>query len=125
MNKDIFSSREDVARAYSNRRKNFPVEEAEDLLNCIIGYIKEKTKDKKTYAIKLGDLGYMHKKYDEETKTGFEPQSNHTIIDKMVVESCMLKKHERNPLFQKTMLKKEYNNLTIKEIQDIQNVEKD
>lgn len=125
MSKGLFSNREDVVKIYSEKRKNFPIEEVDDLLDCMFEYLKEKVKDKETYAIKLGDLGYMYKKYREEKKTGFAPQSSHTIIDKIIVEACMLKKKERNPLFQKTMLEKEYNNLSIKEIQNIQNVEED
>ncbi len=120
---NVFSNREDIAKAYSEKRKNLPQEEAEDLLNCMLGYLKQVTSDKETYAVRLGTLGFMYRKFAPERKKsrGLSVTSNHELIDKMIVELSLNNDNRLNPLIRKSFLDKEYKGLSIEEIQDIQN----
>jgi hypothetical protein len=122
MSEEVFSTREDLVRVYSESRKNFPEDEVEDLFNCMMGYLKTLTKDKETYAIKLGKLGFMHKRYKDEFHTEYEPQSKHTIVDKMIVDlSFRENRNTYNPLTRATRLEVEYGDMKINEIEEIQN----
>lgn len=120
---NIFSNKEDIIEAYSEKRKNFPKEEVEDLFNCILSYLKQVTSDKETYAVRLGNLGFMYKKFKPERKKSKELKvtSNHELIDKMIVELSINNDTKMNPLVRKSFLDKEYKGLDIEEIQDIQN----
>lgn len=120
---NIFSNREDIVKRYSERRKNLSEEEAEDLLNCLLGYLKKITSDKETYAVKIGSLGFMYKKFSPERKKSknLKMVSNHELIDKMIVELCINNDNRLNPLIRQSFLDKEYKGMSIEEIQDIQN----
>lgn len=123
MNNTAFSNREDLIKAYSKRRKNLPEEEVEDLLNCMIGYLKQVTSDQETYAVKIGKLGYMYKKFKpiKDKSTNLKFNNNNTLVNKMVVEVCTNNDTNRNPLIRKSILDKEYEDYSIEEIEHIQN----
>jgi hypothetical protein len=120
MNEDVFSNREDWVKAYGKRRKSMPEDEIDDLINCLFGYLKEVTKDKETYAVRIGELGFMYKKFKPELKKskGSKIQSSHERIDKMIVEVCTNNDSNRNPLIRKDYVKKQYKGMSIEEIQD-------
>lgn len=120
MNKDVFSNREDWVKAYGKRRKSMPEDEIDDLIDCLFGYLKEVTKDKETYAVRIGELGFMYKKFKPELKKskGSKIQSSHERIDKMIVEVCTNNNSNRNPLIRKDYVKKQYKGMSIEEIQD-------
>lgn len=120
MNEGIFSNREDWVKAYGKRRKSMPEDEIDDLIDCLFGYLKEVTKDKETYAVRIGELGFMYKKFKPELKKakGSKIQSSHEKIDKMIVEVCTNNDNNRNPLIRKDYVKKQYKGMSIEEIQD-------
>lgn len=128
MNRDVFSNREDWVKSYGEGRKNMPEEDIEDLIDCLFGYLKEVTKDKETYAVRIGELGFMYKKFKPELKKhkNLKIQSSRERMDKMIIEVCTNNDTNRNPLIRKDYVKKQYKGMSIKEIQDyINNAEED
>lgn len=121
---NVFSNREDIAKIYSEKRKNLPQEEVEDLLNCMLSYLKQVTSDKETYAVRVGGLGFMYRKFAPERKKSknLTVTSSHELIDKMIIEVCTNNNTKMNPLIRKSFLDKEYKGMSIEEIQNIQNV---
>lgn len=122
---NIFSNREDLVKRYADRRKNISEEEVEDLLDCVLGYLKQVTSDNETYAVRIGNLGYMYQKFKPQQKKHrhLKHMNNHLLMDKMIVEVCTNNDTNRNPLIRNSFLDKEYKGMSFQEIEEIQNVE--
>lgn len=119
----IFSTKEDIIKIYADKRKGIDEEDIEDLFDCLMGYLKQVTSDNETYAVRLGNLGYMYKKFKPEYKKyrNLKPMNKHDLIDDMLVEVCINNNNRQNPLVRESFLQKEYKGMSFEEIQEIQN----
>jgi len=116
---ETFLNREDIVNLYAGSRKALSEEDVEDLLECVIGYIKQETK-KDNYAIKIGSLGYMHRSFKKERKGRRTVRSNMDMLNAMLVDICT-NKTDTHPLTKPNAIKRFYGNMTIEEIEKIQN----
>lgn len=78
----------DLYKRYSERRKNMPLEEVQDLFECLIKYMKSEMKYKNThYAVDFAGMGHMYRKPHKE-----KPQSlletNSSVMEDIWMELC-------------------------------------
>ena len=81
MSKYLVSFAEDVVKKYADSRIALDEKDVEDLLRCMIKYIKWKVKDPTIYAFNLSNLGTIYKKFDFENP----PKNEKTLYDKMLM----------------------------------------
>src|SRR6478609_8897546 len=90
---------EDVVKEYARKRKNLKTEEVDDLLRCLIKYLKNDIKYDKEYAYEIPRIGMLYIPFEtvEDGASAFSKTLNR--FDKIMFEKMMDK--SRNPLFLK------------------------
>lgn len=123
---DTFYTREDLVKKYADKRKGLSEEEVEDLLDCVLGYLKTVTSGVNDYSVRIGKLGYLYKKYQDEMRYLTLTQKSHKrgMMNNMMLEA-VYSEGKWNPILRKDLLKRRFKNLEIEEIQNIVNSEED
>lgn len=113
---DVFYTKDDLAIAYSARRKNLKKEEALDLLEVLIKFLKKGIKEEKEYAFQLPGVGVLYRKWETEMD---DPKIT-PRFDRMMFD-IMVKGRYRNPLLLRNALDRIYPEMELEEIQYAQN----
>lgn len=89
MYNDKIYFKEDVIKAYAAKRKGMKNEEVEDLLNCLIGFLKNDVQYDKQYAYDIPSIGqlYMPFTYFKEEITYM--CQNRDRFDKIMFENMI------------------------------------
>lgn len=118
---NTFLDREDLVKKYAARRKEISEEEIDDLLDCVLSFVKKEAKNENNYAIRLGKLGFLHKDFRKERQGRKYPHSNVSTVNNMLIDIFTNNPSTKHPLIRTDIVKRYYKGKTIEEIQDIQN----
>lgn len=81
--------KDDVVETYAKGRKNMPKKEAEDLLNCLLSYMRHITRSDEHYAIKIPNIGFLYTKDTVQRENRYiTDMTNNTFLSKMFIEKC-------------------------------------
>lgn len=106
--------KDDLISRYASRRKNMPEKEVRDLLNHVLGYLKEKVQSEDEYAYKIPTIGTLYKKFKYEKDYEGDALHHQMRFEKML-------NPKKNPLFLRSYIEKDFPNWTLEEIQQWQN----
>jgi len=116
--------KDDVVEIYSKRRKNFPKRDVEDLLDCMISFMKNKIKEEEHYAIKIPRFGYMYTKDTWQRNNSYiTDMTNNKFLSNMFIEMC----YETDTPYGVSLLQRkepmqtQFGHMTLEEIQENQN----
>lgn len=120
--KDFIAFKEDLIKRVVSQRVTVDYEEIEDLLNCLIKFIKHKTKQKEVYAIDFKYIGKLYKPLEEEIKNKTDLTDN-TRMYNILTDIFYNKSKQRggNILIEADIMQRRYGDMGIEEIQQIQN----
>ena len=120
--KDFIAFKEDLIKRVVAQRVTVDYEEIEDLLNCLIKFIKYKTRQKEVYAIDFKYIGKLYKPLEEEIKNKTDLTDN-TRMYNILTDIFYNKSKQRggNILIEADIMQRRYGNIDIEEIQQIQN----
>ena len=120
--KDFVAFKEDLIKRVVSQRVTVGYEEIEDLINCLIKFVRYKTEQKEVYAIKLKYVGTMYRPLNEELedKTDF---TDNTKMYHILSDIFYNKAPHRggNKLIEKSLIERVYGGRCVEEIQQIQN----
>lgn len=81
--------KEDLIKTYSDKRKNISYEEVEDVVNCIIQYIKEKTAEEDIIEMYLKNIGILHRLIDYDYYKEIDLSFNSKKNTKMMIAEAL------------------------------------
>lgn len=81
--------KEDLIKAYAEKRKDISFEEVEDLVNSLISYLKKTCRSQDTYEIDLGYLGILHKKIDYNLYEKDDLSKAKTLNTQMMIQEAI------------------------------------
>lgn len=81
--------KEDLIKSYSDKRKNISYEEVEDVLNCIMQYLKEKTAEEDIIEICLKNIGILHRIVDYDYYKELDISFNSKKNTKMMIAEAL------------------------------------
>ena len=120
--KDFVAFKEDLIKRVVAQRVTVGYEEIEDLVNCLIKFIRYKTEQKEVYAIRLKYVGTMYRPLNEELedKTDFTDNTKMYLI---LSDIFYNKAPHRggNKLIEKSLIERVYGGRCVEEIQKLQN----
>lgn len=108
--------KEDLIKAYAEKRKNISFEEVEDLVNSLISYLRKTCGSNDTYEVDLGLIGILHKKIDYDLYEKDDLSKLKALNTKMMVQEAILRNTKFSP---------NKDNRTREEIQNHTNDEED
>jgi hypothetical protein len=116
---ELIYYKEDVAKAYSDKRKNLTEEDAKELLRCITGYI-QKQKDCETIDIpRIGELYKKKQPFSEDSVRKFT--TRFTKYDEEFINVAYKKVSELDFLYEPTKVEKYYEGYSKMDLQEYQN----
>lgn len=81
--------KEDLIKAYTEKRKDISYEEVEDLVNSLISYLKKTCRSQDTYEIDLGSVGILHKKIDYNLFETTDQSKSKVLNTKMMIQEAL------------------------------------
>jgi hypothetical protein len=81
--------KEDLIKAYSEKRKDISYSEVEDLVNSLVSYLKKTCRKQDTYEIELGSVGILHKKIDYDLYEAYDLSKSKTLNTKMMIQEAL------------------------------------
>lgn len=116
---DLIYYKEDIIKAYSEKRKNLSKEEVEDLLRCLTLFLETEFKKPKFTAYEIPNIGFLHKKVD---LSKLEVMNKNILKeDNEFIESLYLDTTFSPIIMRKDMVENYYSEITKQELQAIQN----
>lgn len=116
---DLIYYKEDIIKAYADKRKNLSKEEVEDLLRCITLFLEKEFKKPNFTVYEIPNIGFLHKKIDFSK---LENMNKNTLKeDNELIESAYLDTTFKPIIVRKDMIENYYSGITKQELQKIQN----